>query len=335
MQLLAERNSLYPITSNYESRAESAETLTTFFNEHKVAFSTVMAVQVFMFITANLSAYAFLLCLLKCHPFLLGNRINATMNQDRYSYNKLKDTDDEDGRYNDWDIQALLHFIVIISVFIWLYVITADAFGIHNLRIREKSAALDRDHRINLLYSLPAVILTEDVLVLFVSIITSLCFVVPGKLSRREGEFLWLIIPIVLVTNHFTHIVIGFIVNPLHATSVGLYYCFYLLASTLLFKLIASAFFKKEKSSECCFFSCCVCLQIFLTGVFMLVALIYFYLPINKAIDVAPTKLSGFISSAVLVFAGYTAYHLLRSHKMNKNCPKNSDADSKLKSLNG
>jgi len=31
-----------------------------------------------------------------------------------------------------------------------------------------------------------------------------------------------LVIPIVLLANHFTQIVIGFIINPLHATSVGL-----------------------------------------------------------------------------------------------------------------
>jgi len=146
----------------------------------------------------------------------------------------------------------------------------------------------------------------------------------------RLAEYFFLFFPITTLAVHFTHIVIGFIQNPAHATSAGLFYSIVFLASVVLYKIISSVYLTclklKEKDSEfkkfwiheVIFTTIFTILLLVMAGLFAFIASLYFLLPINRAVDIAPTVLNGFVSSVTLIFAGYIAYHFASKGKEKK-----------------
>jgi len=144
----------------------------------------------------------------------------------------------------------------------------------------------------------------------------------------RLAEYFFLSFPITTIAVHFTHIVIGFIQNPVHATSVGLFYSIVVLASVVLYKIISSVYLSCIEGKniyesnflvyEITFVTIISHILIVMVGLFGYVGSLYFLLPINRAVDIAPTVLNGFVSSVTLIYAGYIAYYFTRKRKEKK-----------------
>ena len=412
MQLLAEKRNIFPVIStNYEPKAESEDSLRIYLKNNLHTFRILFSMQFVLYAFALLGSPCLIVFLLYGRPHKLKDIIFNSVKKQEIATLTGSTYD-----YNWWEARTLLHFISISSIWIWLY-----AFGISMAGLISQTQALNHEimeiHRLehesfNLLYGLTPLIFVQN----FLTPIFSTCIyialmagfkkletkygleskedvenrqtestqtentqiistetentrtistqtentrtistqtepIASAKFSKRLIAICFLSLPITTFAVHFTHIVIGFIHSPVHATSVGVFYSFVLLATVLLFKTLSSVYYilfiqevhtdatvtkppvkPRPEPAGCCKTGCCTynckkykheigfCIMYFIShsfllGLFAYIASLYFLLPINRAIDIAPTQLNGFVTTLVFAFAGYTIYHLLKSHK--------------------
>ena len=273
MQLLAEKRNLFPvISSNYEPKAESEDSLRRYFKNYLHTFRILFSMQIVLYAFALLGSPCLIVFILYGRPNKLKDIFNSVKKQENTNL-PVSTTD-----YNWWEARTLLHFISISSIWIWLY-----AFGVSMAGLISQNQALNRDimkiHRkehesFNLLYGLTPLIFAQHIFTLIASpyIYTALMIglkelekkyglkskedvespqtasthtepIASAEFSKRLIAICLLSLPITTFAVHFTHIVIGFIHSPIHATSVGVFYSFVLLATVLLFKTLSSIYY--------------------------------------------------------------------------------------------
>lgn len=197
---------------------------------------------------------------------------------------------------------------------------------------------------LQLLYAIPYVMLTEDLLVLavFVGIYFSVrcCKCRLSFLSWQEFCTFSTIFPFTNVAVHANHIIIAFIHNQEHAVSVALAYAILLLLNVHGLQFIAKIFAKciswttngeelleysKKKESKCC--NCCTCIcmctcgrldcalglfifvSIIIDGFYIFIASIYVIIPINNAFDKAPARIRLIYDTLVVALFTYITYN--------------------------
>ena len=327
---------------DYQPKAENEDTLKCYFRRHEHTFRIAFSMQLVLYFVAILVSPLLIIYLLYGRPFELRKKIISLLQEPT-----------NNGNEKWWEVRTLLHFVAISSITIWFYAFLVTMIGLcyQHLRLPEELTMIyRREHEgFNLMYGLTLLMFIENLMTPVFSIVT---YKVVAKLSKckdnnREGihaaqdnphteyfqsrltEIFFVSLPITTLAVHFTHIVIGFIQNPVHATSVGLFYSFVMLASVVLFKMISYVYLAGLKTSnipsQCeskfwifhdvkfvIIFSVLLVLMLLLFGY---IGSLYFLLPINRAVDIAPTAINGFMSTVTLVFTGYLTYHFVRKKK--------------------
>ena len=305
--------------------------------------------QLVLYFVAILISPLLIIYLLYGRPFEYGRKIIPLIKEPSNNRNEQPD-------YGWWEVRMLLHFIAISSITIWFYAFLVTMIGLCYQQIRLPKELIMIHHRehegFNLMYGLTPLMFVENCLTPVISffIYFGLLVVISRKCNKfhnnssnnteginaaedssthtenfhfRLAEIFFLSLPITTLAVHFTHIVIGFIQNPVHATSVGLFYSFVSLASVVLFKMISSVHLAGLKMSntkkwirhEVIFFTIFTPLLIVMLFLFGYIGSLYFLLPINRAVDIAPTAINGFVSTVTLVFAGYLTYYFVKKEK--------------------
>ena len=173
---------------------------------------------------------------------------------------------EEEKLYEEWHVKStlIMHFVLsmVLSLFIVLMSIIAASHGT-KLAKNEHSEIKEifnfMENSLKPLFVLTYLILAQDVFLFILSgglILGLFCY---------KGDDKWWVLcifspvcPIAHILVHFTHIVIGFIHNEHHATSVGLFYVGAVILQVLMFKVVShmyfTCFYLKDTLSDvnCC-----------------------------------------------------------------------------------
>ena len=255
-----------------------------------------------------------------------------------------KEKSEDEKLYEEWQVKStlIMHFVLsmVLSLFIILMSIIAQSHG-NKLAKNEHSEVQEifnfMKDRLKPLFVLTGMILAQD---LFLFILSGLLIL--GLFCYKGDDKWWVlcifspVCPIAHILVHFTHIVIGFIHNEHHATSVGLFYVGAVILQVLMFKVVSHMYFTcfffkdplpdvkfvKNSSHYIVFGMVYFSLSVVLFGLVAFVAGLYILLPINNAFDEAPDRLNTVISGIALLIGGYIIYLLKNLRKDNANANK-------------
>ena len=368
--MASSRNTYPSIDAEYEPKAESFETIDSFIRKNGHILPYLVLTQWVYFIAALalvIAAFVYLFCyentkssktsfikrilktkdskILKSSGDLEEGKGAGTGSEEA---NKEKSEDEK--LYEEWQVKStlIMHFVLsmVLSLFIILMSIIAQSHG-NKLAKNEHSEVQEifnfMKDRLKPLFVLTGMIVAQD---LFLFILSGLLIL--GLFCYKGNDKWWIlcifspVCPIAHILVHFTHIVIGFIHNEHHATSVGLFYVGAVILQVLMFKVVSHMYFtcfflNKDPLSECCI--CCIingcdinhyiifgmvyfALSVVLFLLVAFVAGLYILLPINNAFDEAPDRLNTVISGIALLIGGYIIYLLKNLRKDNANANK-------------
>ena len=336
LQLFAQTRSIYPtVPYDYQPKAENSDTLDEYFRKQKDPIKYLFASQFLLYFLSIIGTPFLILYLLYGFPV---NVIKNVMEKDISS-------ESEEDKPKIWEKKMLIRAVGVFSWIFWLYAVAMSSTAVHFQREMLSKELKDihntRSHLFRLLYGMTWLIWTQNICtpIIYSVIYKYLILYIICK-RKRSGQddynstnfqefagILSLSLPITTLVVHFTHIVIGFIHNEYHATSVGFFYGVVVILHIIMFKILTHLYysiiqdvFDDVEGDESCGYGCCFVGIYFVSSIVLVlfvafVAALYFLLPINNAFEDAPNRLHTFVSTLVLVFAAYIIFLL---HKINK-----------------
>ena len=236
-----------PSLLKFEPKAHSGTTLRYWLESNVVHTTTfMMAHQVVFPIVAAVLIILGAIMLIHTKPFNYGEEVGTTLDKEVIANNNNKEVIKK-----IFEVITNVCVISALSFWITLYIFIMDAIGLgiansnDNWELRDYS--LDKSaygfeiesNPLRTLYSLSAFMLAQSGLITLLMIIYFFIFMIflfvaqcdyqctSNKIESKALPFTYLyfpIFPLMNISSHFTHIIIGFIHNPFHATSVGIFY---------------------------------------------------------------------------------------------------------------
>ena len=345
-------HSLSPeISGLYEPRAESGATLRKWHDDNEHTTKFIMAHQVVFPLLAALLIILSATVLICVEPFSYGNKVDYILNAEI--------DDSEESIEKTWETITSISVISVLSFWITLYISIMDAIGLviaisdtntKELRmdysLDESVYSFNTTPPLKISYSLTVWMMVQS-LAVFISLIV---WIVVMKVVARSvvriveriiginlvydngsylPSFTYLYLPVFLLVNiliHFTHILIGFIHNPFHATSVGIFYVGVVIMILLILKVISYlyklwVFSKHHRRPQC---HCMILTVIYSVvipvcmGFAIFMAALYILIPINHAFDDAPDRLRTIYDTLIVAFTGAIAYFLFQEKRREK-----------------
>ena len=218
--------------------------------------------------------------------------------------------------------------MVIGSATFCLYVIALDITAMHNA-LYTVDADVKKYYNFDtgitnfsLEYFIVFLIFIEDsivVLVMFVFfwiiVCTSICYhyCCSDAFKYSWSAFVYLTIgPVMCVIIHGNHIIIGFIHSPYHAGSVLIFYGIVILAIVYFYQAFHGTFkcfiakircCEQKQLSDVCFFLLFAIISIIVSGLLVFIVAFFLLVPIDNAIDDAPSQLFSIERTVVVVLA--------------------------------
>ena len=337
LQLFAQSRSIYPsVPYEYQPKAENSDTLAEYFQKHKDPIKYLFASQFLLYFLSIIGTPFLILYLLYGFPV---NVIKNVMEKEISSERK-------EDKPKIWEKKMLIRAVGVFSWIFWLYAVAMSSLAVYfqseMLSKEFEDIHNTQSHPFTLLYGMTCLILTQNICtpIIYIVIYIHLMMIIVciRKLRNKQDDYnfiniqefagiLSLSLPITTLVVHFTHIVIGFIHNEYHATSVGFFYGAVVILHIIMFKILTHLYYsiiqddyddknKDQTGGLTCSFVVIYCVSsIVLVLLVAFVAALYFLLPINNAFEDAPNRLHTFVSTLVLVFAAYIIFLL---HKINK-----------------
>ena len=352
-------HSLSPeISESYEPKAHNGTTLRYWLESNIIHTATfIMAHQVVFPIVAAVLIILGAIMLIHTNQFNYGEKVGKTLND---VFNNNGEEKKLEVITNICVISALSFWItlyIFIMDAIGLGIAKNNGGELRNYSLDNNTYGFEiRSNPLRTLYSLSAFMLAQSGLITLLMIIYFTIFMIflfvpqcdcqcaskcgecqrcqcaskcdeVKKYMRKALPFTYLYFPIFPLMNisfHFTHILIGFIHNPFHATSVAIFYggvvIIIFLTSMITSYLYKLYFWKQVKQRYSVIILTIIhfILVFFCMGFAAFMATLYFLIPINHAFDEAPDRLRTIFDTLIVAFTGAIAYFLFQEKRKEK-----------------
>ena len=313
------RQKLYaPIDDNYQAKSHSVSTLIQWHKEHSHVSRLVLSAQILFPFLAMLFMTLFFIYAIELEPCNLGKRLNKQINSSV--------------DYISASGEAKILIILTISVLFNICTLITDGFALkeyHKLAPRIKEYYYHNSFEFRCFYIIPILMTVFDSFSpLFIAVPVGLVLCrYYIHYNDNTAKVKWsnllytLLSPFSCIANHAYHVIIAFIDNAYHASSVLLLFIIVLFVHVVVFQNIYYYVFKWQNTrqpSNCCtkFYWVILILGCYLVGVLTLAVIIgltvamLILLPINNAINNAPSNIYIIYQGSVAVIAALVTFQV-------------------------
>ena len=315
------QRTIYPrIDDNYDPKAESPDTIGSFHTHNAKAANLLISIQVL---------FPFIALFLLLLPILHYNKCNNSQSKTKAEKMKLtlitsdpeehfefdvEQIEESNIQYLEDEMKAKLCVVIPLSFVFSLFSLSMSSVAVNQSMNLDKDLAAWYDHQQMQLHNIPALMLVGD-LFTFVSFL--LCYVLLCTFeyehecdladSERRKYFIFaFLFPGFNLAIHGTSIIIAFIHNQVHATSIGVAYVALIFISVNVLRTVYNCL--KKVSYYIILLISFIFLSVLIDLIYAYIISLYIILPINNAFDKASTGIRLFYSAVIFSFTIFFTY---------------------------